>query len=88
MNTNNLDFSKRRGLFCPICYRLHYETNDLEGPLLIMPPPLWYTLLNVKFVNRGVVLMKTVVVVGGGITGLSTMYYLQKQLKRGVSPYD
>ena len=25
--------------------------------------------------------MKTVVVVGGGITGLSTMYYLQKAVK-------
>ncbi len=31
--------------------------------------------------TRGVVYMKTVAVIGGGITGVSTMYYLNKKLK-------
>lgn len=45
-----------------------------------MPLP-YGTLYLLQNLNRGVVLMKTVVVVGGGITGLSTMYYLQKTVK-------
>ncbi len=52
----------------------------LEGLLLIMLLP-YGTLYLLQNLNRGVVLMKTVVVVGGGITGLSTMFYLQKAVK-------
>jgi hypothetical protein len=32
-------FQEERSFFCQICYRFHYETNELEGPLLIMTLP-------------------------------------------------
>ena len=35
----------------------------------------------VERMNNRAVMMKTVVVLGGGITGLCTMHYLQRQVK-------
>lgn len=41
-------FSKRGSLFCPICYRFRYVTEDFRRAAFNNAAALWYTLLIAK----------------------------------------